>query len=499
MPNPLQTGAPPPPPEQTSGPANGLQVNAPAANGAPQAAQQLPPPPSHEQTVAALRHFDAIKGGLQEMLKDPAVGRSDVKDKIIDGMTKLVAERMVSAPQAVQQLSQVPSDPIAQRKWLTTMLQQTVQAENGILDHYGHDGALMPDANALSALYPQPPQNQNALASDPSKVVGVISALQDLALKRNQFDALSQQPAASLQGTQIANTTAQNKQNEEAAQIVAHHLGTLPDNASRDDVFRMKAAIRAVHPNIPASTINTMADIALREPTGIKSGIATLRTMGVSPEAMVARESGPPSASGAPTTVPRTTAIRTGQMETGLAPGEQGLAESATTVSRGPRESEGGFEDSRQSRRSDLRDRKETQPARLAPRRVRHHHDAGTTEGRRILRQDRQPDQPQPVAIVPWFGRWPAYGGRCQPIDIDVEVRPRRRHRHASRQPGCDRRHPQGVAEGARQRRKARRLRSVCRADGTGIGSARVPVQPPVAGKPAEIPVANVTGRCEGI
>lgn len=137
MPNPLQTGAPPPPPEQTGGPANGLQVNAPPAapGAAPQS--QLPPPPSHEQTVAALRHFDAIKGGLQELLKDPAVGRSDVKEKIIDGMTKLVAERMVSAPQAVQQLSQVPSDPIAQRKWLQTMLQNTVQAENGILDHYG--------------------------------------------------------------------------------------------------------------------------------------------------------------------------------------------------------------------------------------------------------------------------------------------------------------------------------------------------------------------------
>jgi hypothetical protein len=138
MPNPLQTGAPPPLPEQ-AGQGNGLQVNAPAspaspANGQPAAAQ--PAPPTHEQTVAALRHFDAIKGGLQELLKDPVTGRSDVKDKIIDGMAKLVSERMVSAPQAVMTLSQVPSDPVAQRKWLQTQLQQTLQAEAGIMEHH---------------------------------------------------------------------------------------------------------------------------------------------------------------------------------------------------------------------------------------------------------------------------------------------------------------------------------------------------------------------------
>lgn len=139
MPNPLQMGATPPLPEQSSAAANGLQVKtAPVILGAdaPQA-EPSPAAPTHEQTVAALRHFDAIKGGLQELLKDPAVGRSDVKDKIIDGMAKLVSERMVSAPQAVMQLSQVPSDPLAQRKWLQTMLQQTLQAENGVLDHYG--------------------------------------------------------------------------------------------------------------------------------------------------------------------------------------------------------------------------------------------------------------------------------------------------------------------------------------------------------------------------
>ena len=70
------------------------------------------------------------------LLKDPAAGRSDLKSKIIDGVTKLVSERIISAPQAVQQLAQVPSDPLQQRKWMQTMLAQTVQAEQGILAHH---------------------------------------------------------------------------------------------------------------------------------------------------------------------------------------------------------------------------------------------------------------------------------------------------------------------------------------------------------------------------
>lgn len=178
----------------------------------------------------------------------------------------------------------------------------------------------MPDIAA--PVYPSyKPDSGNALASDPAKVVGLISGIQDYRLKNQQFDALSQQPAAALQGQNIANTTAQNKQNEEAAQIVAGHLATLPDTASKDDVFRMKAAIRAIHPNISASTINTVADIALREPSGIKNGIATLRTMGVSPENRVSRVAAPPGPQNEPMQQPMTSAIRAGAQPVGPVPG----------------------------------------------------------------------------------------------------------------------------------------------------------------------------------
>lgn len=137
MPNPLQSGATPQEaPQQTNALGQAPQSIAPsgAAPGTPP--QAMPAPPSHAQTVAALRHFDAIKNELSVLLKDPALGRSDLKDSIIDGVTKLVSERIISAPQAVIQLGQVPADPLLQRKWLQNMMAQTLQAENAIVEHH---------------------------------------------------------------------------------------------------------------------------------------------------------------------------------------------------------------------------------------------------------------------------------------------------------------------------------------------------------------------------
>jgi len=129
MANPLESGmTSPAAPNPNAG--NALQ------QGAQQQPQQAPPPPNHAQTVAALRHFDAIKGELQILLQNPALGKSNLKSGIIDGVSKLVGERILSAPEAVIQLSKVPDDPLEQRKFLQQQMMQTIQAERGILAHH---------------------------------------------------------------------------------------------------------------------------------------------------------------------------------------------------------------------------------------------------------------------------------------------------------------------------------------------------------------------------
>jgi hypothetical protein len=131
--NMLMGGAPPP--GSAPGPQQGQGQGAPGRG--PQQGMQGPPTPTHGQTVAALRHFDAIQNELKTLLKDPAVGKSDVKKKIIDGMSKLVANRIVTPGAAVGQLADVPDKPFDQRKWLQTHLIQTVIAKVTVLNHHG--------------------------------------------------------------------------------------------------------------------------------------------------------------------------------------------------------------------------------------------------------------------------------------------------------------------------------------------------------------------------
>lgn len=100
------------------------------------APQQQMPAPSHQETVAALRHFMRIVDELQKLEKNPALGRSNMKDPIIDGVSSLVADRMLSAADAIPLLASVPDDPLQQRKWMQKMLQQTIHAQNSVLTHH---------------------------------------------------------------------------------------------------------------------------------------------------------------------------------------------------------------------------------------------------------------------------------------------------------------------------------------------------------------------------
>lgn len=123
-------GGPMPGPAAPQG--NPLQMG----GGGPQRPQpQQMPAPSHVQTVAALHHFHAITSELEGLLKNPDLGRSSVKSAIIDGATKLVAERIISPADAVQQLGTVPDEPVQQKKWLQQQWLSANQAQNAILAH----------------------------------------------------------------------------------------------------------------------------------------------------------------------------------------------------------------------------------------------------------------------------------------------------------------------------------------------------------------------------
>lgn len=169
--------APPdiPQPSAAQGKANPLMPGATAQQGSPQTASgqpqpsqpQLPPAPSHGQTVTALRHFSALEEELSGIMKDPDLGKSDVRSEIIDSMMRLVGEGIVTAPNAVTELSTLPDKPYEQRAWVNQHFLNVVMAQNAILAHHqmgamtGQDvGGEDPDEadhaqimNALTARY----------------------------------------------------------------------------------------------------------------------------------------------------------------------------------------------------------------------------------------------------------------------------------------------------------------------------------------------------------
>ena len=127
-------GLPPLPHQDREQSANALNSQpGPTAQPQQMMPPQAPPAPTHAQTVAALRHFGAIIDELGGILKNPDLGKASVKSSVIDGTTRLVADRMMSPAQAVEALSNVPERPYDQKVWAITQLDQALKARATVL------------------------------------------------------------------------------------------------------------------------------------------------------------------------------------------------------------------------------------------------------------------------------------------------------------------------------------------------------------------------------
>ena len=133
----------------------------------------------------------------------------------------------------------------------------------------------------VSALYPQPAKPPDTLG-DLSKVLSVVGAANQNALFQRQFPALAEQPAAVLQGQQIANTTAQFEQQAKQQGFLINSLGTLadlPKPTLRDvDNFMVRAARNT---NIPSGMLTSWRSSLPSEPGKLKEALTTFRNMAI--------------------------------------------------------------------------------------------------------------------------------------------------------------------------------------------------------------------------
>ena len=162
MPNALQQNNTPPPPPDI----NARPVPQNGAPGAPIQGPQPVPAPSHAQTVAGLRHFQALEHELTILAKNPALGKTSIKSSIIDGVTKLVADQFMSPSQAVIELGTVPEKPFDQKMWVQQHLTAINAAQNAVLDHHRSAFSGAPDEAAGG------PGSPDAHAADISGLMG---------------------------------------------------------------------------------------------------------------------------------------------------------------------------------------------------------------------------------------------------------------------------------------------------------------------------------------
>lgn len=222
----------------------------------------------------------------------------------------------------------------------------------------------MPDMNALMPKAPDP--SSGLLTGNPLQVLGAIGQINQAKLFGQTYEARQNignayrdntNPDGSInrpglmrdigqgggflagegvsqalgnEGTGITNVTNQRNQDAESNRFVADRIGSLavkPD-VSADDVHGLALDIARTVPSIPTKTINSMMDIALKDPQGIKAGIAKLQNIALGASGISSRLTVPDDQTGAPTSIQvgsanyPTPGKLPGQVTTGLSPGQ---------------------------------------------------------------------------------------------------------------------------------------------------------------------------------
>jgi hypothetical protein len=95
-----------------------------------------------------VKRFSAIQNALREVMQDKDFGRANVRPKLLDEGSKLLAARVLSLPELMSQISNFPTDPLQQKQVVQQIYNSAQQAEAHVLDAHGSAiaaGKLPPD------------------------------------------------------------------------------------------------------------------------------------------------------------------------------------------------------------------------------------------------------------------------------------------------------------------------------------------------------------------
>lgn len=110
----------------------------PGVGGLVQQAPQARPAPTHAETVAGLHRCREIEKASERLLKDPNVGKSNIRPKVLEMGADLIANHTMTLSQFMSGLQGFPSaeDLLGQKKWLERLRDTNIQGQVSLLqDH----------------------------------------------------------------------------------------------------------------------------------------------------------------------------------------------------------------------------------------------------------------------------------------------------------------------------------------------------------------------------
>jgi hypothetical protein len=116
--------------------------------GLVQPGAQQRPMPTHAQVVAGLHRFHEIELASGRLLKDPDVGRKNIRPKVLEMGADLIGRRVMSLPEFMTGIKDFPSaeDMLGQKKWLEKLFQSNVQGQVSLLQDHANAPPEGPDA-----------------------------------------------------------------------------------------------------------------------------------------------------------------------------------------------------------------------------------------------------------------------------------------------------------------------------------------------------------------
>ena len=126
----------PDPPDVQGASGSGLDGAMQQQQGGPPQGGGTMQPPSHHEAVALLQHISAFDQRWREILKDPEIGKGNVRGKVYDMMADMMGEDYATLPQVMGLLKSMPTEPLEQKHWIEEHVANDQKAMQAVVQHH---------------------------------------------------------------------------------------------------------------------------------------------------------------------------------------------------------------------------------------------------------------------------------------------------------------------------------------------------------------------------